>query len=404
MNIKKNKSDENTQEDQPARPLPMTEYGEDEIELWKLAIPLLRYKVQLIVFLLLSLGLGFGFMWSKHPESFKSQNKWNVPSVTDSETLHALEQHIDSLASKKESIESHVLETLDTIENDKPILEIKSIYYRYKMNNGQSPATVLELNKQEWIDPLLSSYSDAYELILEIESTNTSQLKSKYKALLNQYFRISIEQQLAEIMSLELAVKLNDPKLHGLQNLYELEEIEGLSEHVLAVKLIKEEKKKLAAKISYINISFRESNEFELEAKYIPNSVWNDLNQQFQKHKKKHDKAYFKQSEKFEIGLINYDDNLKESTNLKIMFFLLKNDIKNPLLQSKLRRWQETLRQQQSDKSGLYSKYQIVIVIISILIAVGSVYFRVTFNYLKKISLSDEKRSELYETLRCWKW
>ena len=398
--------------------MPHQEFEEDEIDLFQLLLPPLRYKLQILIFLIFGIIIGIGVTWYKTTIQYTSE--------LDEKYL-GTQSEINFLEEKKQFALEDFFSSIQRIDGENQILKIVGAQYRFTNKNEPEKTRVIELDSYQDMANI-GTDTDAsrkdtqkdtpketdkdFEILLRTESVKTESLKQELNQSYKGYFELK-----DKLADLEYQKKANLAKTYVLveekQKSPLISEKENLNQQILDLRknyLKIEDQTQISLKkvtefkheLEYIHKTLAENVFFETTQNEIPWKIWNDIKAQTNNGEKKRQKEI--QEIALEIEEIN-----TEITQFSLIGYIYKNNLKLPLDAFE---WPalEAMGEQNKSKPKVYtttgigkSKILIISFIIALFIGIASVYIRA---FLKKAGEKGEfnpQKQELTKALKNWK-
>lgn len=242
---------------------PTEDIDENEIKFWDLFLPLFKYKLQLILFVVL--GITFGFYLNLIRQKDKS-----IPTSNVTNQIEFFYEQIKS----KERQENHTLKKIinlvDNIEGNRKVLEVVSLEYRYETIDQLEKIKIIEFSDISWLDlntkPFINFESNSF---ITVRHSTTLILKNKLKKAFTDYSEL--KKEMFELENIRLEKTLDNPS-----NL-------NKTDNNIDIKIAELERgiNELAGLISYLMFSLSEGLFIELEQAKLPLSLWSDLSFQY---------------------------------------------------------------------------------------------------------------------------
>ena len=387
---------------------------DDEIDFFQLLLPLLKYKVQILLFLIIGILFGIGILWYKI----------TIESVVESEKKHKSYQSVvANLQEKKRFMIEDFNSSINRIKSGSSILQIDGAQYRFSNKNNPEEVKTIDIDSYQSIgnkiekDTLNQNPSDSekdFEIILRIKRVNIDLLKQELKEAYTNYFVLN-----ENLEGLEFHKKSNLTKTYVLieekqnyspnsQQKSEVlnKKIEELRKNLLKIEDKKQETtfyiKSLNHKINFIHQTLSDDIKFETSQTEIPLKIWNDIKAQAVDGAKEQQEDILKIA--FEIEVLE-----KEITKFKLMAYIFENNLKIPLDAfdwPALKAFGET----ETGSAKVYpimeigkKKILIISFILSLFIGILSVYIRVFFKRAGDKEEFKSQKQEFTDAIKRWK-
>lgn len=407
--------------------MPHQEFEEDEIDLFQLLLPPLKYKVQILIFLIVGVIIGIGVTWYK--------TTIHYTSALDEKYL-ATRSEIKFLEEKKQFALEDFFSSIQRINGENQILKIVGAQYRFTNKNEPDKTRIFELdsyqdmanigeedsnenadedsNKDSKKTPKTTSANldKDFEILLRTEKVKAESLKQELNQSYKTYFNLKDKQtDLGYQKKANLAttyVLIEEKRKSQLSNEKETfnRQILDLRKNYLKIEnQIQEsltEVTDLKHEIEYIHKTLADNVFFNTTQNEIPWKIWNDIKSQTKNGEKKQQKEIKEIA--FEIEEIN-----TEITKFNLIGYIYQNNLKLPLDAFE---WPalEAIGERDKAKPKTYttngtgkSKILIISFIIALFIGIASVYIRA---FLKKAGEKGEfnpQKQELTKALKSWK-
>lgn len=408
-----NKIEKNIQPIEPEKSqivymMPQQDFEEDEIDLFQLLLPPLRYKLQILIFLIMGILIGVGYLWYKATIDSAAE----IEAKTESYKLE-----IKNLQEQKQFAREDFFSAIERIKGEDPVLQIVGAQYRFSNKDAPEEVRKIEIKSyQEMTNIGVARPGDAkdqFEVILHIKRFKINELMSELKALYDRYF--SLQDKLAELeyqkkvnMALTFLHLEEKQKLLADKgaNIGKIEQ--EIAEHRKEFLAFEDRKKEvfveltdLNHEIEYIHKTLSENVYFETVQSKIPWEVWNDI------------KAQTKNGEKQEQGAIKAMAGKVVSFNAEInkfnlMDYIYENQLKIPLDAFD---WPalKAISETKTEKQKVYptmgiGKRKILVIsfLIALFVGIISAYIRAFVKNAGEKGTFKNQKQELLENLKSW--
>ena len=360
---------------------------DDEIDFWQLILPLVKYKIQILLFLLAGFIFGLGFSWYQNREK-------SIAALTPKIDYA---QELKKAEGKLETSKSMLFDTIDQIQENIQLLEITGAEYYYPSKNLKERIT-FNLEAFQWFNPPF--VQNKYGMNLTVKLTSTSELKH---ALKTNYTKIEKINQQISILDFER--KKNLVKL----NLSETEESQKFREVENELKKLQHQYHQTLFRIRLIQHSLADRLYFDIDHNKIPLNIWSDLVQQSRVGLKDSLTPEFQQIQKIRQLEKEMMSAREDVDKFQMILYLTQNTVH---LTAESYNWPSVLAladsikiqpKPKSTQLKISKKILLSGVLLSFFLGVASVFLRVFIRRAHKIEDYDNKKNELKNALKYWK-
>lgn len=398
--------------------VPSTDFEEDEIDLWQLFLPLVKYKLQILLFLIVGIAIGVGWNWKKNQSNQGIDNRFIIGDLSrTTEVKKSFEAKLKFLELEKEVLYAKLMEAIDRIPDDKQVLRIVAAEYQYRLLDKPEATKTVILDKTELLNPnLMNTNPVDYTVFLIVERADTSELKKDLIKNYEDYIKLAASAESIKINRSKVLNALAQSDLKAKE-----QKTEDLKKASLLIKSNKENpqidvlnyqiitntneaKKKMAEATNILN-TYVDNVFFETNNSKIPLTVWNDFKKQFHNNIKDSDMVEYQQAEKIKVSFQAYLDMVLNIESYKAALHLSNDESKNiKTIKEILPKLKEDPAFAQPKAYKIVNKYSAVAVLVALFIGIVSVYLRLFFSKIKIEGGGFEKRKqEFIEALRFWK-
>jgi len=294
--------------------IPNQDFEEDEIDLWQLFLPLIKYKLQILLFLIIGLVIGLGYPWYKKQQIAQISDKDQIKT-----TLERLNLELNEGKQK-------LLSFVDQTPANGSQLHIAGAEYQYTTRENPGEVRIIKLDT--FREPKITSNADptnSPDLILTVESLPTTEIIKKLKNAYSQLFYLD-----QEILAANLKNKIEQRKIYIEENSREALPRSSVSREVDSRP---EQTEKLRLKQTTLQIQIQNLHKelsypvyFELKYKKVPWSIWKGLKTQLKEEEEeeaKHQKAISMQAAVLKKLVAKIE-------KYQVMDYLLTNNIHLP--------------------------------------------------------------------------
>jgi len=372
-------------------------------------LPPLKYKVQILIFLLVGVLFGTAVLWYKT----------TIEPVTEIEALqNSYQLEIKNLLEEKQFATEDLYAAIKRIKREDSVLQIVGAQYRFPDKDDPQKVKTIEIDSyQEMTNVGKTAPGDTqerFEVILRIKSLKVNDLMQQLKEYYIRY--LSLQENLAALeyqkkVSLALTFILIEEKQKQLlkegQDIIAIEQqIEEQRNNYLEIEDQKMELQieltDLKHELTYTHKTLAENIYFETAQKNIPWEIWNDIKAQTQNGENKEQTIISEMARK----VIRYN---AEIYKYNLMDYIYQNDLRLPLDAFE---WPALKEIGEADKkvvkqyptSGIGKKKILIIsFIIALFAGIISVYIRVFVNKAGEKGAFKAQKQELAEALKSWK-
>lgn len=388
--------------------MPQQDFEEDEIDLFQLLLPPLRYKLQILIFLIVGVLCGIAVLWYKT----------TVQSVAEIEGKYEQYQtEIKNLQEKKQFAVEDFFSAVKRVSGEDLVLQIVGAQYRFTDKNDPTNVRTIEIDSyQEMANIGKTTPGDAenqFDVTLRIKSLKTKELMQEISGYYNQFFKL--QEKLAELeyqkkVTLALTFIHLEEKQELLVERKNTDDInKQIAEHRKdylefedSAKEVSSELTELKHKIDYIHKTLSENVYFETAQNEIPWEVWNDIKAQTKNGEKQEQAAIIAMASK----VVGFN---AEINKFNLMSYIYQNSLKIPLDAFD---WPalKAIAEVKAEKAKVFptvgvGKRKILIIsfIVALFVGIVSVYIRAFVKNAGEKGAFKAQKQELLENLKSWK-
>jgi len=361
---------------------------------------LIKYKVQILLFILTGLIIGLGYPW------YQSRKKITF-TISQSKTDYSPE--IKSAIDKGKQVRFDLFSTIDQIENNIQLLEVTAAEYRHtseeKFDNLSIKIEAFEDFNPNYIqkdEGDIKNSDSSFLLFYTTQPSSTAKLKI---ALKNNYRVLAKADE--QIGMIELEIKKGLVKKHINQGVNSAKS--STQPHFAEVQNRLAEQKHQRSytlfNIRLLQFSLTDPIYLYTRQKQIPWNIWNDLVRQ-KRADKNEDQIPEVQLIKKIKGIEKIIEQIeKEKNKLKMMNYLVLNEVN---LDRTVFNWPSVIALADANRpppqpSIISRKILLISLIISLFLGVFSVYSRMFLRNMRKNEDFEKTKHELKEAVRFWK-
>lgn len=369
--------------------MPAQDLDEDEIDLWQLILPIIRYKVQIILFLIAGLVIGFGY------PHFQARNQ--KPSQFVLRDAPIYESELRKLVNRQETLESRILNHINSIPEGDRLLQIEAAEFLYTIQDNPNRIHTISFNSFAGLNQNSLRYlPQNIDLILTVNRTSVVELKHKLRHTYEKLFDVT--RHLADL-----------DKQHHIQMIENLKNPQEKNKPAKSQPLVNQEQKSLQyqrdiqksllQEIQNYHFSLSERIDIEVESNKIP---WKLL--QIYKSQKDTDTS----GKAAQDGIINLSNELlRLNERISRTQFLLQLTQEDSSTQDILmdspafQKFKPAVTKARRTVSS--KKILLISVIIALFLGVLSVYVRIFMAQIGQRENTGKYKQEFVDALKSWK-
>ncbi|MBT4263369.1 MAG: hypothetical protein HOD85_04075 [Deltaproteobacteria bacterium] len=379
--------------------MPQQDFDEDEIDLWQLFLPLIKYKVQILLFLMVGLVIGLGYPLYKKPQA--PQQTTSIKSMSESigNTLMRLTEEL-------ELGKQDLFSLIDQTQADGKQLLITGAEYQYTTKDNPGKVQIIKLDTFRDLKTT-TTQAGTHDLILTIESLPTTemikQLKNAYSELLKLDQVLLILNQKRKIGQINVFTRTNGkdaPTIDSKNKNGDFQtNLAGFPRLRYAI---------LQSKIQSLHDTLSAPVYFEFKHNKVPWAIWKDIKAQLKEEEEEEDKEKKMHQNVIKKKAETLKSKTAEISKYQMMDYLITNNLKLPVdrfnwpsvaaVQSFLSPPTMTTTAPISSKKVL-----LICIAIALLLGIFSVYLRVFAGNLSRREGFEKQRQEFMKAFKHWK-
>jgi hypothetical protein len=403
----------------------------EEVNLWLFFLTLLKYKLQIALFLLIGLIIGLAVPWFEH-----MTNQSNVDILAPAPDLAegSLEKLLSNFRQdyqarlteylkEKSDYLNKIYQRIDEIPEGKQILELKGAEYHYTVLDNLGKLIIIKTNLSIVLDPVVRKAPPRdYQIVYNIAKTTTFSLKNRLKKAYKGLEEIDNEILLLDLKNrkkrlLQVLVEKESTHIPNLEGKTKEQKLSVLSKELAMLKskidFLKEEHKKREFQKNLIQQTLAYQIPFDVpQKKKIPANLWHKLGEV----PNAGNVGY-----RYRTNEINklYLSNRKADQviqKLKMIDYILNSRVDlheidlpsvKELLQLKkgrtTKKKNKTHRKKDNAIYTITNRFLVESLVIAFFIGLFSVYIRFIVVKIKEENTFEKYKSEFMEALKYWK-
>lgn len=354
--------------------MPAPDLEEDEIDLWQLILPLIRYKLQILIFLFIGLAVGIGYPMLK-----TRQTEATVPSS------EALASRIQNTENRLQREKAALASQIQSIPDGKTIERAVSVELRFSSLDNPSSVRTIRLHPTF---PISVSSADMHspnsEILVITQSETTEAIKRQLAARYDELF--SLEN---EITALAL-----DSINRGLETLKARENPDISPVQPLEEKT--RERDLFLAETERFNQSLVESIRVEIPSNRIPLHFWQVL----RKQEGTDNQQLFEGIHKQATSVLSLYTDARQAKALHILSSEDETTLKR---MRQLPYVQGFILAPAAAPPSINRKVLWISLVIALFLGIFSVYVRVLLSQMARNKEMGRYRQEFFDALKTWK-
>ncbi len=411
--MKSNNEEKEQEKQQVVYMVPSQDMDEDEIDLWQLILPLVKYKLQILLFLLLGLAIGFGISWNNYRKTANA-TKETTPQLTGAAYY---QDRLEKAQNEKQVLWDKLIESMDQINGSQQIMEIVSAEYRYGISGEGAEQQSISLNNFAGFDPRFADRTpENYQLFLTVKQSDIPIVVNRLKGDYEELSKLMEEVQKVKLSLTDFKSNWLKGKYDGnttasdLNEILQRQELRSLPElKVLESKHreLSNNINKIMTEVEFALFSLSEQIEFESETNLMPISIWSDIAKQAHQGRRGRDRQEYQQVQatRSQSGL--YINKIDEIGRIKSSFHFFDKAYDLPQQVYRLLNIELGNAKQGIPASGPRfnpaNKLVLISLIIAFFLGVFSVYLRVLIINARKGQGFEKQKKEFIEALKFWK-
>jgi hypothetical protein len=379
--------------------MPQHDFDEDEIDLWQLFLPLIKYKVQILLFLIVGLGIGLGY-----PQYKRSQTRQKTAAVKpNNESIGiTLKQLTEELEIGKQDFFSLIDQT--PAEGKQLLITGAEYQYTTKENPGKVQIIRLDTFRDLKKKKAATKINNAYDLILTIESRPTMELIKQLKNTYSELFELD-----RELLILDQKRKIGQINAYTKTHKKEAQsgditnEKRGSQSNLVGQSRLRQTA--LQARIQLLHDTLSDPVYFEFRHNKVPWTIWKDIKSQL-KEEEEEEEEEEKHQNLIKTGAKTLKSKTAEISKYQMMDYLLTNNLNLP---AERFNWPsiaavQSFRNPPLPTAPINSKKVLLISIaIALFLGIFSVYLRIFAGNLSRGDGFEKQKQELMKAFKHWK-
>jgi hypothetical protein len=381
--------------------MPQQDFDEDEIDLWQLFLPLIKYKVQILLFLMVGLVIGLGYPLYKKPQA--PQQTTSIKSMSESigNTLMRLTEEL-------ELGKQDLFSLIDQTQADGKQLLITGAEYQYTTKDNPGKVQIIKLDTFRDLKTT-TTQTGTHDLILTIESLPTTEMIKQLKKAYSEFFKLD-----QELLILKQKIKISQINIYTKTNGKEAPSIYSENENgdfqTYLVGFPRLRYAILQSKIQTLHDTLSDPVYFEFKHNKVPWAIWKDIKAQLKEEEEEEEEEEEKEK-KMHQGIIKMKaetliNKTAEISKYQMMDYLIKNNLKLPADRFN---WPSVAAAQSfifpltETAPNSSKKVLLICIAIALFLGIFSVYLRVFAGNLTRGEGFEKQKQELMKAFKYWK-
>ena len=391
--------------------MPQQDFDEDEIDLWQLFLPLIKYKVQILLFLMVGLVTGLGYpLYKKFPPYSQTASvepiNTTLTQLTEELGIEPINTTLTQLTEELELGKQDLFSLIDQTSADGKQLLITGAEYQYTTKSNPEIIQIIKLDTFRDLKTT-TTQTGTHDLILTIESLPTTEMIKQLKKAYSEFFKLD-----QELLILKQKIKISQINIYTKTNGKEAPSIYSENENgdfqTYLVGFPRLRYAILQSKIQSLHDTLSAPVYFEFKHNKVPWAIWKDIKAQLKEEEEEEDKEKKMHQNVIKKKAETLKSKTAEISKYQMMDYLITNNLKLPVdrfnwpsvaaVQSFLSPPTMTTTAPISSKKVL-----LICIAIALLLGIFSVYLRVFAGNLSRREGFEKQRQEFMKAFKHWK-